>query len=176
MNHKFRLLLYGLAICSGCLALFFALLPCLTLAITFGTTFYHFAVRLLVGWLGRLLFPSQGEHAAWFREQPWEAGLYRRFKVRRWKNKMPTYRPGDFDLKVHTPGQIIRATCISEITHEIITVLSFLPVLAIPKYGAPAAFWITSILASLFDGCFAVMQRYNRPRLLKLQQREARRL
>lgn len=176
MNRKFRLLLYGMTVCAGLLTLFFALLPCLTLAITFGTTFYHFALRLLVGWLGRIFFPSRGENAAWFQEQPWEAALYRRLKVRRWKNKMPTYRPGDFDPKIRTPGEIIHATCISEITHEIIMVLSFLPVLAIPKYGALAAFWITSVLAALLDGCFAVMQRYNRPRLLKLQQRKERRL
>ena len=89
---------------------------------------------------------------------------------------MPTFDPDSFDLKKHTFGEIVRATCIAEITHEIIMPLSFLPLLAIPRYGAAPVFVITSILAAAFDGVFVIMQRCNRPRLVRLQKKEGMRL
>ena len=180
MKNRFHMILYTAAAATGLLTAVFALFAhnglCLTLAITFGTTFYHFALRLFIGWLGRVFFPKGGEAAPWFREKPWEGKLYRAMKVRRWKNRMPTFNPDSFDLKKHTLGEIIRATCIAEITHEIIIPLSFLPLLAIPRYGAAPVFVITSILAAAFDGLFAVMQRCNRPRLVRLEQKEGKRL
>ena len=179
MKNKFSFLLYCTAGITGGLTLLFALLSknslCLTLAITFGTTFYHFAMRLAVGYLGLVCFPADGENAKWFRERPWEEGLYRRLGVRQWKNRMPTYRPERFDLRRHTLSEIIRTTCVAEITHEIIIPMSFLPLLAIPEFGAAPVFVVTSLLAALFDGVFVVMQRYNRPRLRKLAQKEASR-
>ena len=178
MKNKFSFLIYSTAGITGGLTLLFALLSenslCLTLAITFSTTFYHFAMRLAVGYLG-LLLPRGLEDTSWFREHPWEKGLYRRLGVRQWKNRMPTFRPERFDLGRHTLPEIIRTTCIAEITHEIIIPLSFLPLLAIPKFGAAPVFVITSVLAALFDGVFVIMQRYNRPRLRRLAQREAAR-
>jgi len=180
MKSKFSFLLYCAAGITGGLTLLFALLSakplCLTLAITFGTTFYHTAMRLAVGGLGLVLFPKGGENAAWFREHPWEKELYRRLGVRRWKNRMPTYRPETFDLRRRTPAEIIRTTCIAEITHEIIIPLSFLPLFLIPRFGTAPVFVITSLLAALFDEIFVIMQRYNRPRLRKLARKEASRL
>ena len=176
MKNGFQRILCTAAIAAGVLTAVFAFFArnslCLTLAITFGTTFYHFALRLLVGWLGRIFFPKGGENASWFREKPWEPGLYRFLRVRRWKNKMPTFDPDSFDLKKHTLGEIVRTTCIAEITHEIIMPLSFLPLLAIPRYGAAPVFAVTSALAAAFDGVFVIMQRCNRPRLIRLQKKE----
>ena len=71
---------------------------------------------------------------------------------------------------------MIHTTCVAEITHEIIILLSFAPLLVIPKFGAAPVFVITSLLAALFDGIFVIMQRYNRPRLLRLSRKEASRL
>ena len=133
MRNNFQATLLALAAAAGILTALFALLSqnslCLTLAITFGTTFYHFAMRLAVGWLGRVLFPEGGENAAWFREKDWERPLYRRLRVRQWKKYMPTYRPETFDIRLCPIASIIRTTCISEITHEFIIPLSFLPLL-----------------------------------------------
>jgi hypothetical protein len=61
--------------------------------------------------------------------------------------------------------------CQSEIVHEIIFVLSFMPILAIIWFGEPLAFIITSILSALFDLMFVIMQRYNRNRILRLKAR-----
>lgn len=178
MKNKSHFFLYLAAGITGGLTLLFAALSenslCLTLAITFGTTFYHTAMRLAVGGLGLVLFPRGGENAKWFREKSWEKALYRKLRVRQWKNRMPTYRPEFFDLRTRTLPEIVRATCISEITHEIIVPLSFAPLLVIPRFGAAPVFVITSLLAALCDSVFVIMQRYNRPRLLKLARKEAR--
>lgn len=176
MKNRFHAILHGAAIGTGLLTVLFAALSrnglFLTLAITFGTTFYHFAMRLTVGWLGRVLFPAGGESASWFREKSWEFPLYQRLHVRQWKNCMPTYRPETFDIRSCSLQSIIRTTCISEMTHELIIPLSFLPLLAIPRFGAAPVFVITSILAALLDLPFAVMQRFNRPRLRRLARKE----
>ena len=172
MNNSFHRVLHGAAGVSGLLTLLFALLPrsglCLSLAITCGTTFYHFAMRLLVGLAGRYLFPAGGEKARWFREKPWEKALYRKLHVKKWKDRMPTYLPDAFDLRRHSLPEIIRTTCISELTHEIIIPLSFLPLLMIPAFGAAPVFIISSCLAAMLDGVFVIMQRYNRPRLVRV--------
>ena len=176
MKNRFHTLLHGAAIGTGLLTVLFAALSrndlCLTLAITFGTTFYHFTMRLTVGWLGRVLFPAGGENAPWFREKSWERPLYRRLRVRQWKKYMPTYRPETFDIRACPVGSIIRTACISEITHELIIPLSFLPLLAIPRFGATPVFVITSILAAMMEVPFAVIQRFNRPRLRHLARKE----
>ena len=54
--------------------------------------------------------------------------------------------------------------------------LSFLPVLTVPIFGAPGVFWVTSTLAALFDCCFVILQRYNRPRFIRILDKERKRL
>ena len=60
--------------------------------------------------------------------------------------------------------------CQAEIVHEVIVVLSFLPLLAAIPFGAFPVFLITSLLAAMYDLTFVIMQRYNRPRILKYLQ------
>ena len=61
--------------------------------------------------------------------------------------------------------------CQSEIVHELIFVLSFVPIIEIVWFGTPLVFIITSILAALYDLLFVIMQRYNRNRILRLKSR-----
>lgn len=51
--------------------------------------------------------------------------------------------------------------------HRIIMVLSFVPLLFIIPFGEPAVFAITSVAACLIDCTFVIIQRYNRPRVLR---------
>lgn len=81
---------------------------------------------------------------------------------------MPTYSPDTFDLNKHTIEEIISATCQSELVHETIVVLSFLPILLAIPFGTLGVFIATSIVAALIDCIFIIMQRFNRPRLLKI--------
>lgn len=182
-THDFAWKLKASAVLSGGLALLTVLLFFLyptdileSLAITFGTVFYHFAMRLLVGAIVPSLVQKGAERDFWFRPKGFELPLYRALRVKKWKKHLPTYAPESFDLNKHSLEEVIHTCCCSEAVHEWIMLLSFLPVLTIPAFGAPWVFWITSILAALCDSCFAILQRYNRPRLIRILDKERKRL
>ena len=59
--------------------------------------------------------------------------------------------------------------------HEGIIVLSFAPILASLAFGATWVFVLTSVLAACYDMLFVVMQRYNRPRILRVMEKEKNR-
>ena len=75
-----------------------------------------------------------------------------------------------------TPGRTHgRRSCrLAELVHETIAVLSFLPIAAGVRFGAYPVFIITSVLAAACDMAFVIMQRYNRPRLIKLMELQKR--
>ncbi len=146
------------------------------LAITAGTVFYHFAMRLAVGYAIHGIFRNRMRGTLWwFRERAFEPALYRLLRVRRWKGRVPTYVPGFFAVSERTTDQLIGATCQAEVVHEVIMVLSFVPLLFIVWFGEPVVFVLTSVGAALLDAVFVMVQRFNRPRLVKLAEREARR-
>ena len=139
----------------------------LDVSITTGTTFYHFAMRLLVG----AIVPPCIRHPMnrrWFHERAFEPKLYEILKVKRWKDHMPTYDPASFSLRENTLEQVVFNCCVSEAVHEVIIGLSFVPLLFALLWGAFPVFLITSALAAAYDSCFAIMQRYNRPRLVRI--------
>ena len=146
----------------------------LSAAISTGTTFYHFAMRLLAG----EIVPRCIRHPmkyAWFQQRPFEPKLYDVLKVKRWKDHMPTYDPASFSLQENTLAQIVDNCCVSEAVHEVIILFSFVPLLFSFWWDAFPVFLITSVLSALFDGSFAIMQRYNRPRLIRiLKKKEAK--
>lgn len=65
---------------------------------------------------------------------------------------------------------VIRATCQAEVVHEIIIIVSFIPVVFSLWVGALPVFIITSFGAAVCDLVFVVLQRYNRPRLIRLRE------
>lgn len=145
----------------------------LTAAISFGTTGYHFLMRLLVGGAVRAIFRDRFLwERKWFRPRKWEAGFYRFLRVCRWKDKMPTYRPEEFAVSGNSLEAVTQAGCIAELGHEMILLFSFAPLLTIPAFGAAGVFWSTSLLAALVDSVFVIMQRYNRPRFLRVLEKE----
>lgn len=179
-NH-FPLVMKSIAAGSGLATIAFAVLyrffPAdwiYSMAITFGTTFYHFAMRLLVGTIVPLFTGNANPEQSWFLPHRWEEPLYRKLGVKNWKKDLPTYDPGQFDLRMHSLEQVIRNMCNAEVVHEVIILFSFLPLLFAIPFGTFPVFLITSILAALYDSIFVVAQRYNRPRLVKiLKKKEA---
>lgn len=141
----------------------------LTLAITFGTITYHFVMRLLIGWLVMIFMKNKADYTKqWYQLHPWEKTLYKKIKIKKWKNKMPTYRPEDFSPKEHTWHEIAQTMCQSEVGHELIIGFSFLPIIASKWFGAFVVFVITSVISAGFDLIFVMMQRYNRDRIQRL--------
>ena len=147
----------------------------LSLAITAGTTCYHFVMRLAVGSLYDLFMANRADYRkSWYQLKPWETVLYERLHVKDWKRKMPTYDPDLFNPRKHSWDEIAQAMCQSELVHETIVILSFLPILASIWFGSIAVFIITSMLGACIDMIFVIMQRYNRPRIIEIAERRKR--
>lgn len=173
---------FMIKITAGCLAAvllfgalyrFFSYPFLFSLAITAFTAFYHLSVRLLIGGIMQAAFRNKMDYTKpWFTPKSFEAGLYKRLGVKKWKNKMPTFNPDTFSLKKHSAEEILGVTCQSEIVHEINVIASFVPLLFALAVGDLPVFLITSLLAAAFDTFFVIMQRYNRPRLLRLAKRK----
>ena len=142
-------------------------------AITAGTFFYHFSIRLMVGYSVDGIFKNQMDYnKGWFKTNPFEEKLYQTLKVKNWKAKMPTAAPENFDLRKNPPYNIARAMCQAEVVHEINVIASFLPIVTTIWFGAFWVFFITSMLSACYDMIFVIMQRYNRPRILTLAERK----
>lgn len=145
----------------------------LSLAITCGTVLYHFLMRLSVGFLFNTVMRNKANYRAkWFCVSAAEQKLYQKLKVKQWKSKLPSYDPTIFDPALHSWDEIAQAMCQAELVHETIAVLSFLPIFAARWFGDLPVFILTSVAAAAFDLCFVVMQRFNRPRVLRMVDRE----
>lgn len=141
----------------------------LTLSITFGTITYHFGMRLFVGYVVNKIMKNKADYSKKrYQISKIETHMYELLKVQKWKNKMPTFDPELFSLEKHSWDEIAQAMCQAEVVHEIIIILSYFPIVASIFWGDFPVFLITSICASLVDFAFVIMQRYNRPRIVKL--------
>lgn len=140
-----------------------------TVTISIGVTLYHFSMRLAVGTIVNCIMNNKANHNnAWFREKSFEKNFYKLIRVRKWKKHLPTYSPDTFDISQKTVKEIVGATCQAEIVHEVIMALSLLPITLIPFLGGASALVISSVLAMLFDSLFVILQRYNRPKLVRV--------
>ena len=140
-----------------------------SVAITFGTIFYHLAIRLAVGYLVNARYHNRMDYTKkWFTEKTFEQKLYKKLQVKKWKKRLPTFNPQDFDLKNRSVAEIVQVSCQAEIVHEVNMVLSFVPVVFSVWFGSLGVFLLTSCAAFLFDSIFVIMQRFNRPRLIRL--------
>lgn len=140
-----------------------------SVAITFGTILYHLAIRLAVGYLVDAKYHNRMDYTRkWFTERAFERKLYKKIRVKKWKKWFPTFNPQNFDLKSCSVEEIVQVTCQAEIVHEINMVLSFVPIAFSVWFGSIGVFVLTSCAAFIFDSIFVIMQRYNRPRLMRL--------
>ncbi len=103
-----------------------------------------------------------------------EGALYHKIAIRRWKNKLPDmsvffYRwmPSKELSKKMTARQVrimIEETCVAEFIHVLLCVLGFFCVSVWPCWCG----WLVSFLFLLGNLPFCLVQRYNRPKLVKL--------
>ena len=145
----------------------------LTLAVTFGTISYHLGIRLLVGLFYNTIMKNHADYTKkWYQIHSWENKLYQLLKVKTWKDRMPSYNPEIFSNKKHTWDEIAQSMCQSELVHETNIILSFVPLIASIYFGSFCVFLITSVCGAVFDLLFVIMQRYNRPRIVKIALRQ----
>ena len=136
---------------------------------------YHFWVRIIMGNVSKLFRKHINYKQWWFKEHRFEKGLYKILRVKKWKDKTFTYNPGDFDLKNKSLEEIANIMAKSEVDHwinELISVCSILFTLIWPDFLI--ALVVSAICAMIFDSQFIIMQRYNRPRILKALEHQNR--
>ncbi len=95
-------------------------------------------------------------------------------RVNVWKKYSPTFVPESFCLDRNKLENTLGSMCQAEIVHEIIMLLSLIPISFSAIFGEFSVFLLTSFAALLVDCTFVVIQRYNRPRILKLLERTKR--
>ena len=136
--------------------------------ITAFTIMYHFWVRIIMGNVSKLFKKHINYKQCFFKEKKFEKGLYELLSVKKWKDKALTYNPESFSLKQHSLEEIANTMVKSELDHWINEAISLSTILFAIPWGKFWLFLITAIAAMIFDAQFIVIQRYNRPRNIKL--------
>ncbi len=132
---------------------------------------YHLWVRIIMGNVSKL-FKINQEHW-WFREKSFEKRLYKLLRVKKWKGKALTYNPEAFSLEKHTLDEIAAVMTKSELDHWINEVISLTSILFSTLWGQLWIFVTTAIIAMIFDAQFIVIQRFNRPRILRILKKQS---
>lgn len=139
------------------------------------TIMYHFWVRIIMGNVSKIFKKHISYKQKWFKERKFEKNLYKKLNVKNWKDKALTYNPESFSLKKHSLEEIANTMAKSELDHWINELISISTILFSIIWGKFWIFLITAIAAMIFDSQFIIIQRYNRPRIVKLLERPNKR-
>lgn len=131
--------------------------------------FFHFGLRILFGEITKL-FKINYRHP-WYKTRKFEKGLYKLLKVRKWKDKVLTFEPENFDFQNRTLEQLATTMAKSELDHWINEIISVTSIFFTFIWGCFPAFFISAVAAMLFDAQFIIVQRYNRPIVIRLMER-----
>ena len=143
--------------------------------ITAFTIMYHFGVRIIMGNVSKLFKKHISYKQKWFKERKFEKKLYKILKVKNWKDKALTYNPESFSLENHSLDEIANTMAKSEVDHWINEAISVSTIFFSLIWGEFWIFLITALAAMIFDSQFIIIQRYNRPRIVKLIERKSKR-
>lgn len=143
------------------------------LTISFGVVLYQFAIRIFVNWFINNTTKRPWSYTnRWFRERNFERPLYKLFLVHRWKNHLPK----DIKKDEKRLGKVISNSCMVEVSHEIVILASFLPVLLpllLENFTACHGLLIFScIVSAIIDLLFVMKERYTRPKLVRLYHKQ----
>lgn len=132
------------------------------------TALYQLWLRLALGKaVGR--FKSRIRYDGWlYRERKFEKKLYKALRVKKWKDKVPTFNPELFVLSDFTMEEIAVTMAKVETDHWVNVLISLSTLLFALIWGAWWIFFAVAMAAIAFDGQFIAIQRYNRPRVVRL--------
>lgn len=139
------------------------------------TIMYHFWVRIIMGNVTKLFKNHINYKQWWFTERKFEKKLYKFLRVKEWKDKALTYNPETFSLKNHSLEEIANTMAKSEVDHWINELISITTIFFAIPWGAFWVFFISALFAMIFDSQFIIMQRFNRPRIVRILEKEASR-
>ena len=141
--------------------------------ITAFTIMYHFWVRIIMGNVSKLFRKHIKYNQWWFKERRFEKSFYKLLRVKEWKGKALTYNPESFSLKKHSLEEIANTMSKSEVDHWINKAISLSTLLFAIPWGEFWVFLVSAIVAVIFDSQFIIIQRYNRPRVVKILEKES---
>lgn len=136
------------------------------------TIMYHFWVRIIMGNVSKLFKKHINYKQWWFREKKFEKRFYEILRVKEWKGKALTYNPESFSLKEHSLEEIANTMTKSEVDHWINEAISLSTLLFAIPWGAFWIFLISAVAAMIFDSQFIIIQRYNRPRIVRILEKD----
>lgn len=144
----------------------------LWIAITCFTITYHLWLRII---MGNITMHFKIDYTMWwYKEHRFDKSISKLFRVKKWKDKALTYRPELFSLKDFSLTDIANTMCKAETDHLINVLISLSTIFFGFIWGMTWIFAITAFLAILFDMQFVLIQRYNRPRVVKLINKQNR--
>jgi len=120
------------------------------------------------------------ENAYPFACRKWEQGgrIYRRLGIRRWKDKMPDMSrilPDMFPKRLTEANstemvrRLIKETCVAEFIHNCLSILFFIGIWMI--YDGSMKGFSLGVFAVLCNLPYVIIQRYNRPMLIRYLQK-----
>ena len=136
--------------------------------ITAFTIMYHLWLRIIFGNISRAFQAKLKYTQKWFKERKFEPSIYKMLKVKKWKDKALTYNPELFSLKDYSLEEVANTMCKAEVDHWINEIISLSTIAFGLIWGKTWIFVITAICACVFDAQFIVIQRYNRPRIVRV--------
>lgn len=98
-----------------------------------------------------------------------EQRFYNFIKVKHWKNHALTYDDRIFRGKNFSKENLILSMTQSELVHEMIFLFSFFPITMSNSFGHFGLLLILCSIFALSNLPFIFIQRYNRPRVLKMK-------
>ncbi len=139
---------------------------------------FQICMGIVVFFIGRLI-PRK-----WIREDKFpfksyrfekNGEIYHKIKIMQWKTKLPDasliiskflpkFLPAKRLENQEKIPVLIKETCIAEATHTAAGILGFV---CIPIWGGIGS-WLAAILFSLYNVPYVLMQRFNRPRLIRV--------
>ena len=132
---------------------------------------YHFGLRIYFGKLTNKLKINYNH--PWYKTRKFEEPLYKLLHVRKWKEKVLTFEPDKYDFENVTLEQLATTMSKSELDHWINELISILSMFFAFIWGCAPAFVISAVAAMLFDAQFIVVQRFNRPIVIRLINKRA---
>lgn len=148
-----------------------------TVGLIMGYTAIHFIIMFATAPIVFMLFRNKYNYRhMWFRPKGFEKKLYRILMLKKWKNKIPTYDQSAYSIQKHNAEKVIQMMCHAEIVHDLIALLSYLPVFVgiyTSHYGLLIALSFSFSIAHL---SFVAVQRFNRPRIVRLYEATQKKL
>lgn len=117
------------------------------------------------------MFAYKTKCGFWFNQADWEKSLYKKLKLKDWKNKLPTYDSSMFKIKSGSKEDVIKLMIQSENVHLLLIFLSYIPVFWSRTFGHLSVMIVMAVIFSIVHIPFVMIQRFNLPRIINAKLR-----